>query len=333
MQGPTVNLNRSIHGESELYELLIKAFFKDAHYPSPNDRFVYYTDADTAMKIIEHQEIWLRNALVMNDYTEIRYGLSHIRNVLFASNDASGVFAAVANVLDSSAAAHVQQRLISELREKDWFWQMETYLACLSRHKDKEDTTGRLSMWRAYGDVAVVMNGAAFAAPASDQGTPYSAPVLYLDRDKYGARLSKVAKTLLDYAHVLKANWQIDPENIVNAFAWLAYSVAIRAKHPGFSEERELRVVFHPSMSLHPHMVQKQVVIDGVAQTVWALKLVHDPANGLTGADLPNLLERIIIGPTAHPHVTRGAFVQRLAAAGVPNALKKVIVSDIPLRA
>ncbi|MCY4242764.1 MAG: DUF2971 domain-containing protein [Rhodobacter sp.] len=329
----TASLMRPFHNQGSLSELLTDAFFKNTPDPSPEHRFVYYTNADTAVKIIQNEEVWLRNALVMNDYTEIIYGLESIRNALFEEGDASGVFAAVEDVFGSMAVDHVRQRLRSELREKDWFWQLETYLACLSQHDDSEDRTGRLSMWRAYGDVAIVMNGAPFAAPSSGLNAPYSAPVLYLDRDKYGSRLSKVAKTLRDYAHVLRTNRQINPESMVDAFAWLAYSVAIRAKHPGFSEERELRVVFHSPEKPNPRMVQKQAVINGVAQTVWALQLVHDPANGLTGANLPSLLEKIIIGPTAQPKVSYDAFVQLLAKANVPDAFRKVIVSDIPLRA
>ena len=33
-----------------------------------NQRFVYYTSADTALKIVERGELWMRNATVMNDF-------------------------------------------------------------------------------------------------------------------------------------------------------------------------------------------------------------------------------------------------------------------------
>ena len=38
-------------------------------------KFAYYTTADIAKKILEKKEIWLRNAHVMNDYSELSYGL------------------------------------------------------------------------------------------------------------------------------------------------------------------------------------------------------------------------------------------------------------------
>lgn len=40
------------------------------------DRFVYYTTADTAMRILKSREFWLRNALLMNDFSEIAHGWS-----------------------------------------------------------------------------------------------------------------------------------------------------------------------------------------------------------------------------------------------------------------
>jgi len=323
------NMRRSIHDEEDLRNLLVEAFFGDAPDLSPDGRFVYYTDADTAMKIIKEEEVWFRNALVMNDYTEIGYGLDGIRGALFAEGDASGVFAAAGEMVGS-----IRERLESELRGTDLFWRKATYLACLSRHEDSEDTTGRLSMWRAYGDVAIVINGASFAAPPSGPSVVQSGRVHYLDRSGFARRLSDVARTLRVRATDLKTNRKIGPESMVSAFIALAYNAAIRTKHPGFAEEQEFRVVFHPPPPepQHPHITPKQVVIKGVAQTVWVLKLVHDPANGLTGADLPSLLERIIIGPTAQPLVSREVFVRLLEAAGVPGAGERVVMSDIPLR-
>ena len=42
--------------------------------PPSGRRFAYYTTADTAMKILESKQIWLRNTAVMNDYSEVEYG-------------------------------------------------------------------------------------------------------------------------------------------------------------------------------------------------------------------------------------------------------------------
>ena len=44
-----------------------------------NTRFAYYTSADTAMKVLQSEELWFRNAMVMNDFFEISYGLELIQ--------------------------------------------------------------------------------------------------------------------------------------------------------------------------------------------------------------------------------------------------------------
>jgi hypothetical protein len=40
-----------------------------------NIRFVHYTSTETAMKILQGKEVWLRKSSVMNDFLEIEYGL------------------------------------------------------------------------------------------------------------------------------------------------------------------------------------------------------------------------------------------------------------------
>jgi hypothetical protein len=39
-------------------------------------RFAYYTTAATAVQILRGREIWMRNTMVMNDFTEVEHGLS-----------------------------------------------------------------------------------------------------------------------------------------------------------------------------------------------------------------------------------------------------------------
>lgn len=57
------------------------------------------------------------------------------------------------------------------------------------------------------------------------------------------------------------------------------------------------------------------------------MKLKGDTDNGMHKADIPNLFDRIIIGPTSQPVVIKSAFVELLTGAGVGNATDKVYVS------
>jgi hypothetical protein len=79
-------------------------------------------------------------------------------------------------------------------------------------------------------------------------------------------------------------------------------------------------------------MEKRVEVLGGVPQVVYALPLRDDPDNGLFGADIPSLLDRIIVGPTNYPYVTMRAFQSVLEDLDVEDFKKKVVASDIPLR-
>src|ERR1700730_2117366 len=50
-------------------------------------RFVYYTSADTAMRIIRSNEVWMRKSSLMNDYREIEHGFDCLNNAYKANRD------------------------------------------------------------------------------------------------------------------------------------------------------------------------------------------------------------------------------------------------------
>ena len=45
-------------------------------------RFVHYTSADSALKIINGNHVWARSISTMNDYMEIQYGLDCLNKSL-----------------------------------------------------------------------------------------------------------------------------------------------------------------------------------------------------------------------------------------------------------
>ena len=79
-------------------------------------------------------------------------------------------------------------------------------------------------------------------------------------------------------------------------------------------------------------MEEEIVVLSGTPQKIFKLRLADEPENGLFGADISSLVDRVIIGPCEFPFVSQAAFAAVLGDAGVEDAAKKVIVSDIPLR-
>jgi len=107
---------------------------------SENSKFAYYTSADTATKILKNGELWLRNAVAMNDFSEISYGLDLIQR--FFSGPEGNKFR---EAIESIAPGTVEEagKFSSEWIED---WKYETYIACVSMHHPKEDKRGRLSV-------------------------------------------------------------------------------------------------------------------------------------------------------------------------------------------
>jgi hypothetical protein len=53
---------------------------KTLHALDSKQKFVHYTSAETALKIIQNEQVWMRKSLVMNDFMEIEYGLECLSN-------------------------------------------------------------------------------------------------------------------------------------------------------------------------------------------------------------------------------------------------------------
>jgi hypothetical protein len=102
--------------------------------------------------------------------------------------------------------------------------------------------------------------------------------------------------------------------------------------HPGFREEREWRVVHTPRFEPSSRLIHDLQVVRGAPQPTYKIPLKNVPEENLLGVEIPELVNRIIIGPTQHPLPMYEAFVTLLEQAGAQDAASKVKVSDIPLR-
>ncbi|MGH7316519.1 MAG: DUF2971 domain-containing protein [Candidatus Rokuibacteriota bacterium] len=288
-------------------------------------RFVYYTSAETAASILGKRQIWMRSTLGMNDYMEVEHGFECL-NMAYVGETRK----ALDEALDACHAG-----LATELRDYFYGWlpgiRTDTYIACVSEHLEGEDQHGRLSMWRAYGGpagVALVLNGAVMFDESDVLGA-YASPVAYLGREAFAAEFGKIIENLKGEAEYLKS---LDRDAVKNyAFNMLRFSV-LCTKHPGFHEEREWRIIASPQM--HGDRLPKPVieVVRGTPQAVLKIDLKNQPDKGLVGLELPELLNRIIIGPCEFPAVVFSAFVKLLTEAGVPEPAKRITISDIPLR-
>jgi Protein of unknown function (DUF2971) len=293
-------------------------------------RFVHYTSAETAMKIItgddEKRHFWLRNATEMNDFSEVQYGQFCLEEALRDNNFAER-FKTAFNSIDERIVPDFATMVDQELASL----KSNTYLLSLSMHRGEELSMGRLSMWRAYGgnaNVCLVLNTAAFAD--QDAYDVVISPVMYGGPAEFKASLEEMLGKIEANREALKALPYADVrDNLQRAIVYAILS----SKHPAFKEEEEWRLIYRPSTN--PELIPKIVCLDGIVQTVFLLPLenVEIPdGNSVTNATLPELLERIIVGPTPNYSLVSLAFWKLLRDAGVKNPADKIVSCNIPLR-
>ncbi|MFO1254894.1 MAG: DUF2971 domain-containing protein [Sphingomonadaceae bacterium] len=299
-----------------------------AEIKANNTRFVHYTSAAAGISILQNNCVWLRNSSLMNDYSEVKHGL----DCLFHAWNEKGLgdrFSAILNAIDPNSGDKLQATFNDTIPELV----SESYLLSISEHGDGiEDRVGRLSMWRAYGSstgVAFVFNQHPFISP-SDALHAYTSPVLYGDRSDFAVMFERLVKgfeeNLSFLTELVQQGW-----SATNMVEILRFAV-LSAKHPGFREEREWRVIYNPERNPSANIMSELVVLNGVPQRIHKIPFVNHPDQGFTGATVPELLEKIIIGPSAHPYPIARAFADLLEERGVQDIGNKIVISDIPLR-
>jgi hypothetical protein len=152
---------------------------------SEDVRFVHYTSADAAMKIIQGEagkrHLWLRNATEMNDFSEVQHGRYCFEKAL-ADKAFVDRFKQAFNNIDERILPDFAGMVDAESRSL----KENTYLLSLSLHSGDELSMGRLSMWRAYGgnaSVCLVLNSAAFGE--QDAYDMVISPIMYGGPDKF----------------------------------------------------------------------------------------------------------------------------------------------------
>ncbi|WP_220474055.1 DUF2971 domain-containing protein [Aurantiacibacter xanthus] len=312
--------------DQALMNLFVSHLIERVERLKDGSRLVHYTSADNAYKIIAGKQVWLRNAHLMNDYSEMRHGLECLRA---AWNSSAGV--ELQQWLDNSWQG-IKEEIENTFNNHATSMIDDTYMICLSEHDDDEDSYGRLSMWRAYGGhagVALVLNTATFLSE-TDALAVYSMPVVYRDQDQFVEWFQSWAAAIMDAGDTIT---KIDRQIILNLFFHAFRSFVLATKHPGFKEEREWRVYHSPSLDGTSPWIDISIeTVGGVPQQVVKLALKDDPEVGVVGAAPETLINKVIIGPCETPLPIRMALGQAMEAAGVQEPWSKIGMSFIPLR-
>jgi hypothetical protein len=265
----------------------------------------------------------------MNDFSEIDYGMRCLRDAVFSPEGNNlrtildalflGLFQEVAQAFDGWRPSILEN----------------TYLTCLSEHRPKEDVLGRLSMWRAYGGatgVAIVLSPTPFLVE-SHALRAYTSPVGYFTPIEFHKRFADVVSRIAAGQSFLRG---VGRDAVRNSLFNMFLFATTCTKHPGFDEELEWRVTYNPNLHPSPHLTRNFETIRGVPQPVYKIPLRNIPAAApterLDGIEIPQLVERVIIGPTQYPTAVSEAIAAKLEQAGIVDAWKRVFMSGIPLR-
>lgn len=301
---------------------------KIGYIKSRNTKFIHYTSAANAISIIRNREVWMRNASEMNDFSEVEHG----QRCLSAAwdSDVGERFRTILNQVDKDLADRLAQSFNERVDDRE----RASFIISVSEHGSAivdEDKYGRLSMWRAYGgdtNVGLVMNNAPFLNEVSNSNV-FTLPVFYGDPQSF---VNKFKHTVDAFENNIELSRRLGADCIHSLFESMFHFTALSTKHPGFSEEREWRVILSPTMFLADRIPYNVEIVHGVPQVVYKFPFQDCLADGIVGVEIPALLEEIIIGPTESVNVIGDALRLTLEDAGVQDASNRIKVSNIPLR-
>jgi hypothetical protein len=289
-------------------------------------RFVHYTSAENGLKIIKEKTVWMRNTNCMSDYSEVQHGYRTLRNLL-------GPNGSIVKEFMSALDGCVHGLGAEAFHPFNQWWndtQFNTYIACLSEHRDREDKIGRLSMWRALvgvpARVALVFKIPLTEAPALSTNL-FMLPIAYHTDDEVESELTSVIANINAHQKFLSS---IDRNLFVHTINFMLGTNTVCLKHEGFHEEHEWRIIHLPNQGPSSSISASIETVRGIPQTVYKIPLI-----ALAGDDpdrFPSLIDRVIIGPSPYPRPMSDAFVTTLKDAGVADANQRVFVSDIPIR-
>ncbi len=242
----------------------------------------HYTNLPVLVSILEKGEIWLRTTQKMNDYREIEWGVSRLQEALKLPG---GLYL-------KKALSHVDPELSAYVdtfaKRNEQLFTTNTYSSSFTFHDPTRDRYGRLSMWRAYGKVALILDSKAIADDLTSHVRLTA--MAYMEASEVSERMVEVAKNV--EAH--QAQLRTFDRQTLRAEVFLMLGLAqLSNKHPGFREEDEWRALWVEDVRCDPLLSKSVEVIKGQEEVVYRLSLA-----ALSRGNLSALVDKVMIGPT-----------------------------------
>ena len=305
----------------DYFDVFWEKYFQESNeIPEDGRKLVHYTKFDTAKKIIRNNEIWFRNAIWMEDKKEITYGYDNMWEV-FNSNDNKCLMSKLEDIYEgigNEIKNWVKDRKNRENDRKNLVHQ--TFMFSLTLHEPSEHNLGRHSMWKTYGDVAIVLNNK-FNLQQDIRGMSGS-KVSYYRVDDFKTTINKFTEFVYDYSDALKKFQKDGRKGIIDLMKRMISYTAVYTKRPEYHKEKEWRCLINMSDNEHNHMKREIENLAEILQPVWKFKL-----NAIGGIE--NILDQIIIGSIEESYIKREVVIHLLKKANVKGAENMVKISDI----
>jgi hypothetical protein len=291
-----------------------------------DSKFFHYTSVEAAKNIVENNSIWLRNARLMDDYSEIKHGMDAALE--YFDSEAANPFW---NTLEN-AHPNITGKI------KKYFWGHKnnildhTYITCISEQKTQSELqNGRKYMWQHYGqNLAIVINPGPSLRSSNALDT-WTYPVIYTgDSSESRNYFQKTTDGVVANFDLINSMCYDDVFHMV-FFTLVGYCIAL--KRNDFSEEREWRIAHCPKIWPNEKMQNTRVDRNGSTEEVYLLPFKNSPEEELTGATLPELVETVILGPmddNAYKN-NRDKLIEIMRKANIPNPEEKIVRSSIIL--
>lgn len=296
---------------------------KNEFYSSEND-LAYYTSASTLFNILDNKEVWLRSTMCMNDYQEIRYAASKLKEILRKNNKKMfNQFIEVLEQIIPGKITEIRDILNDILTNIAGGLYLHTYIMCFTEHDDSIFPDGNLQMFNSYGRG----NGACLIFD-KNKLQELDLPIYkvhYSNERNIDEKLIQLLNRLKEQAEELRG---VDVNKIINYLQLFFISLITTTKHPGFSQENEWRLIINDRLIQYDETfknVQNEKVkcVNGVPQIIKTLKL----------EGYENLLKKIILEPRYTMAAEKLAISKILKHDWkVDNSMDIIRISEIPIR-
>ncbi|KQN75026.1 hypothetical protein ASE94_01525 [Devosia sp. Leaf64] len=192
----------------------------------------HYTDLAGLQGIVENKELWLSNAVFLNDPEEINHGIKMAQRVLNSL---------LKSTKTPDAVSKGRQKLIADIaKDFEKFQAPDVFITCLCEDSDL------LSQWRGYSS----RQGVNITFDTNELLQMLFGSNVELHQVQYGMAATRAHLTALisdelpdifdDFEFMMG---DLSTTEIKAAFSKLVANLVPRFKHAGFQEEREWRLV------------------------------------------------------------------------------------------